>query len=124
MSTPTTVPHHSAGFLSTSPKKLLIAGDWVAAGINEYAAANGIGFIHWAPISAGELAKPGGVLDDAAKKLGATTSQVALAWLLKRSPVMMPIPGTGSVAHLEENLGARDLVLDDATFDAIDAAAR
>ncbi|MDF2497342.1 MAG: oxidoreductase, partial [Arthrobacter koreensis] len=66
----------------------------------------------------------GGVLDDAARKLGASTSQVALAWLLKRSPVMMPIPGTGSVAHLEENLGARDLVLDDETFEAIDAAAR
>jgi len=90
----------------------------------EYATANGIGFIPWAPISAGELAQPGGVLDDAARKLGASTSQVALAWLLKRSPVMMPIPGTGSVAHLEENLGARDLVLDDETFEAIDAAAR
>ncbi|MFZ3453528.1 aldo/keto reductase [Arthrobacter sp. 7Tela_A1] len=89
----------------------------------EYATANGIGFIPWAPVSAGELARPGGVLDVAAKKLGATTSQVALAWLLKRSPVMMPIPGTGSVAHLEENLGARDLVLDDAAFAEIDAAA-
>ncbi len=89
----------------------------------EYATAHGIGFIPWAPISAGELAEPGGVLDAAAKKLGATTSQVALAWLLQRSPVMMPIPGTGSVAHLEENLGARDLVLDAATFAEIDAAA-
>ncbi|MBD7996828.1 aldo/keto reductase [Arthrobacter sp. Sa2CUA1] len=89
----------------------------------DYATANGIGFIPWAPISAGELAQPGGVLDTAAKKLGATTSQVALAWLLRRSPVMMPIPGTGSVAHLEENLRAADLVLDAATYAEIDAAA-
>lgn len=89
----------------------------------DYAAANGIGFIPWAPISAGELAQPGGVLDAAAKKLGATTSQVALAWLLQRSPVMMPIPGTGSVAHLEENLGAGNLTLDAGTFAEIDAAA-
>lgn len=89
----------------------------------DYAEANGIGFIPWAPISAGELAQPGGVLDAAAKKLGATTSQVALAWLLQRSPVMMPIPGTGSVAHLEENLGAGNLTLDAGTFAEIDAAA-
>lgn len=89
----------------------------------DYATDNGIGFIPWAPISAGELAQPGGVLDEAAKKLNATTSQVALAWLLQRSPVMMPIPGTGSVAHLEENLGAGDLVLDADTFAEIDAAA-
>lgn len=89
----------------------------------DYATANGIGFIPWAPISAGELAQPGGVLDAAAKKLGATTSQVALAWLLQRSPVMMPIPGTGSVAHLEENLGAGNLTLDAGTFAEIDAAA-
>ena len=75
-----------------------------------YAEENGIGFIPWAPISAGELAQPGGPLDAAAKRLGATTSQVALAWLLRRSPVMMPIPGTGSVEHLEENLGAAAVV--------------
>ena len=82
----------------------------------EYAEENGIGFIPWAPISAGELARPGGPLDEAAKRLGATTSQVALAWLLRRSPVMMPIPGTGSVKHLEENLAAAGVVLDDATY--------
>ncbi|CEA09581.1 Putative oxidoreductase YdbC [Arthrobacter saudimassiliensis] len=90
----------------------------------EYAEANGIGFIPWAPISAGELAQPGGPVDDAARRLGATTSQVALAWLLRRSPVMMPIPGTGSVQHLEENMAAASLQLDDATFEELDAAGR
>lgn len=96
--------------------------DRTSEDVLDYATANGIGFIPWAPISAGELAQPGGPLDAAAKQLGATTSQVALAWLLRRSPVMMPIPGTGSVAHLEENMGAADLVLDDATFAELDAA--
>ena len=87
----------------------------------EYAEENGIGFIPWAPMSAGELARPGGPLDEAAKRLGATTSQVALAWLLRRSPVMMPIPGTGSVKHLEENLAAAAVVLDDATYAELEA---
>jgi aryl-alcohol dehydrogenase-like predicted oxidoreductase len=88
----------------------------------EYAEENGIGFIPWAPIAAGELARPGGPLDAAAKRLGATTSQVALAWLLRRSPVMMPIPGTGSIKHLEENLAAAGVVVDDATFAELQAA--
>ncbi|RAX16369.1 oxidoreductase [Pseudarthrobacter sp. AG30] len=89
-----------------------------------YSEENGIGFIPWAPISAGELAKPGGPLDEAAKRLGATTSQVALAWLLRRSPVMMPIPGTGSVAHLEENLAAAGLTLDDESYAGLEAAGK
>ncbi len=88
----------------------------------QYSEENGIGFIPWAPISAGELAQPGGPLDEAAQRLGATTSQVALAWLLRRSPVMMPIPGTGSVKHLEENLGAAGVTLDDAAFAELEAA--
>ncbi|MCQ1950885.1 aldo/keto reductase [Arthrobacter sp. zg-Y859] len=88
----------------------------------KYAEDNGIGFIPWAPISAGELAQPGGPVDEAAKRLNASTSQVALAWLLRRSPVMMPIPGTGSIGHLEDNLGAADISLDDATFAELDAA--
>lgn len=87
-----------------------------------YSEENGIGFIPWAPISAGELAQPGGPLDEAAKRLGATTSQVALAWLLRRSPVMMPIPGTGSVKHLEENMGAAGISLDDDTYAELEAA--
>jgi pyridoxine 4-dehydrogenase len=89
-----------------------------------YSEDNGIGFIPWAPISAGELAKPGGPLDEAAKRLGATTSQVALAWLLRRSPVMMPIPGTGSVAHLEENMAAAGITLDDDTYAELEAAGK
>ncbi|MCQ6269500.1 aldo/keto reductase [Pseudarthrobacter sp. R1] len=87
-----------------------------------YSEENGIGFIPWAPISAGELAQPGGPLDEAAKRLGATTSQVALAWLLRRSPVMMPIPGTGSVKHLEENMAAAGITLDDDTYAELEAA--
>ncbi|MDQ0823895.1 pyridoxine 4-dehydrogenase [Arthrobacter sp. B2I5] len=89
-----------------------------------YSEENGIGFIPWAPISAGELAQPGGPLDEAAKRLGATTSQVALAWLLRRSPVMMPIPGTGSVQHLEENMAAADITLDDDTYAELEAAGK
>ncbi len=87
-----------------------------------YSEENGIGFIPWAPISAGELARPGGPLDEAAKHTGATTSQVALAWLLRRSPMMMPIPGTGSVKHLEENLAAASVTLDDETYAQLEAA--
>jgi pyridoxine 4-dehydrogenase len=87
-----------------------------------YSEENGIGFIPWAPISAGELARPGGPLDEAAKRLSATTSQVALAWLLRRSPVMMPIPGTGSVQHLEENLAAAGVSLDEDTYAELEAA--
>jgi pyridoxine 4-dehydrogenase len=90
----------------------------------EYAEANGIGFIPWAPISAGELAQPGGPLDEAAKRLGATTSQVALAWLLRRSPVMMPIPGTGSVQHLEENMAAAAVRIDDETYAELETASK
>lgn len=88
----------------------------------EYCEAQGIGFIPWAPISAGELAKPGGPVAEAAEKAGATPSQVALAWLLRRSPVMLPIPGTGSIEHLEENIGAASVQLDDASYEAIAAA--
>jgi pyridoxine 4-dehydrogenase len=87
-----------------------------------YSEENGIGFIPWAPISAGEPARPGGPLDEAAKRLGATTSQVALAWLLRRSPVMMPIPGTGSVQHLEENMAAAGVTLDDDMYAELEAA--
>jgi len=89
----------------------------------EHCAEHGIGFIPWAPISAGELARPGGPVDRAAERLGATASQVALAWLLHHSPVIMPIPGTASLEHLEENMGAARLQLDDATYAELTAAA-
>lgn len=90
----------------------------------EYCEAEGIAFIPWAPVASGDLAKPGGVLDEISKQHGATHSQLALAWLLRRSPVILPIPGTGSVAHLEENVAARDVVLTDEEYDALTAAGR
>lgn len=83
----------------------------------------GIGFIPWHPVGAGELAKPGGLVHDIAEGLDATAAQVALAWLLQRSSIMLPIPGTSSVAHLEENLAAAELKLDLSTVAALDDAA-
>ncbi|MBA2637934.1 MAG: aldo/keto reductase [Solirubrobacterales bacterium] len=83
----------------------------------------GIGFIPWFPLAAGDLAKPGGPVADAARRHDATPGQVALAWLLRRSPVMLPIPGTGSVAHLEENVAAADLQLGDDEVDRLEQAA-
>jgi len=74
--------------------------DRSSADVLDYCAAQGIGFVPWAPVSAGQLARPGGPVAAAAKELDATPSQVALAWVLQRSPVMLPIPGTGSVEHL------------------------
>jgi len=85
----------------------------------EYCESQGIGFIPWFPLATGGLARAGGQLDEIARKLGAAPSQIALAWLLKRSPVMLPIPGTGSVQHLEENTRAADLELSDEDFEAL-----
>src|SRR5215831_7777740 len=91
----------------------------------DYCQANGIGFIPYYPLGGdGELTRPGGVLDKIAKARGATPGQVALAWLLKRSPVMLPIPGTSKVAHLEENVAAASVTLTDAEFAALDVRRR
>jgi aryl-alcohol dehydrogenase-like predicted oxidoreductase len=90
----------------------------------DHCAAHGIGFIPWFPLAAGDLAKPGTALDAIVRKTGATPSQVALAWVLKRSPVMLPIPGTSQVAHLEENVAAAAITLSDADFQALDAQAK
>ena len=87
-----------------------------------YCDREGIAFIPWFPVAAGELARPGGVLDAIAKDHDATHAQLALAWLLRRSPVILPIPGTSSIAHLEENLGAAAVELSDAEYDALTAA--
>ena len=97
--------------------------DTRSADVLDHSTEHGIAFLPWAPISAGALAAPGGPVAQAAERLGATPSQVALAWLLKRSPVMVPIPGTGSVDHLEENMAAAELELDDDTYAEITAAA-
>jgi aryl-alcohol dehydrogenase-like predicted oxidoreductase len=89
-----------------------------------YCEKHDIGFIPWFPIAAGDLAKPGGVLDAAAKQHGTTVSQLALAWLLHRSPVIVPIPGTSSIAHLEENTAAASLKLKSEEWDAIEKSAK
>ena len=88
-----------------------------------YCAANHIGFIPWFPLAAGELTRPGGLVDGIASAHGGTTGQVALAWLLQRSPVILPIPGTLRVAHLEENVAAADLSLTPQEIAELDAAA-
>lgn len=90
----------------------------------EYCEANGIGFMPWFPLAAGELAKPGGIVGSIARTHGATPGQIALAWLLRRSPVMLPIPGTSRVSHLEENVAAAAITLSDEEFDQLDAASR
>ncbi len=82
----------------------------------------GIAFIPWFPIAAGKLAEPGGPVDDVVKATGATASQIALAWLLARSPVMLPIPGTSKVAHLEDNVAAAGVTLTDAQVAELTAA--
>jgi aryl-alcohol dehydrogenase-like predicted oxidoreductase len=90
----------------------------------DYCEANGIGFIPWFPLAAGDLAKPGSILDGIAKAHDATPGQIALAWALKRSPVMLPIPGTSKVAHLEENVAAVNITLSDQEFTALDRQGR
>jgi pyridoxine 4-dehydrogenase len=72
----------------------------------DYCTREGIGFIPWYPIAAGKLAEPGGVVDELSKKYDATAAQMALAWLLARAQVILPIPGTSKVKHLEDNMGA------------------
>lgn len=85
---------------------------------------NNIGFIPWYPLAAGDLARPGSVLDTIARQKGAAPGQIALAWVLKRSPVMLPIPGTGKLKHLEENTLAAAIELSAAEFEALDQAGR
>jgi hypothetical protein len=88
----------------------------------EAATSQGIGFIPWFPLAAGPLAAPDGPLQLVATNHRATPSQLALAWLLKRSPAMLPIPGTSSVAHLEENVAAAAIALSDDEFEALSIA--
>jgi pyridoxine 4-dehydrogenase len=90
----------------------------------DYSAANGTGFIPWFPLATGALAKPGGPLASLAAKRGATPSQLALAWLLHRSPVMLPIPGTSTVSHLEDNVAAAGIALSEDEYAALEAAVR
>jgi aryl-alcohol dehydrogenase-like predicted oxidoreductase len=96
--------------------------DRASEDVLEYAQRENLGFIPWNPVTAGKLARPGGPLDAIASKHGATPAQLALAWLLRRSPVMLPIPGTSSVAHLEENLGAAQVDLTDEEYASLSTA--
>jgi aryl-alcohol dehydrogenase-like predicted oxidoreductase len=89
----------------------------------DYCEQEGLGFIPWFPLATGKLARDGGPLDEAASKHDRSPSQLALAWLLRRSPVMLPIPGTSSVAHLEDNCSAATIELTDEEFEALSDAA-
>ncbi|WP_201722850.1 aldo/keto reductase [Caulobacter sp. BP25] len=88
----------------------------------DYCEANGIGFIPWFPLASGGLAQPGGLVDALARAKGASASQIALAWMLKRSPSIIAIPGTSRVKHLEENVAGGAVVLTDEEFEALNTA--
>ncbi|MGN6091821.1 MAG: aldo/keto reductase [Luteibacter jiangsuensis] len=111
-------------FKVVTVQNLYNLGNRQSEAVLDYCTERGIGFIPWFPLAAGELAKEGSVLSSIAKKLGATDGQVALAWLLKRSPVMLPIPGTGSADHLEENIKGASLELSQEDFEALEHAVK
>ena len=90
----------------------------------QYCEQHNIAFIPWFPLAAGELTKPGSILDNLAKTHKATMSQVAIAWLLHRSPVMLPIPGTSKVKHLEENVASAELQLSDQEWQSLEEATK
>lgn len=87
----------------------------------DYCTAEGIGFIPWYPLAAGNLIQPGTLVDALCQKYGATPGQIAIAWLLKRSPVMLPIPGTSKQSHLEQNVAALNLHLSDEDISALNS---
>jgi pyridoxine 4-dehydrogenase len=89
----------------------------------EYCEQHKLAFIPWFPVAAGKLAQPGGALDKAAQQHQATVAQLSIAWLLHRSPVMLPIPGTSSVKHLEENIASADVHLSPEEWKAIESSA-
>ena len=102
-----------------SVQNLYNLADRKSEAVLDYCEQHNIGFIPWFPVASGDLARPGGPLDSAAKQHQATVAQLALAWLLQRSPVMLPIPGTSSVAHLEENVAAANVALTKEEYDAL-----
>jgi aryl-alcohol dehydrogenase-like predicted oxidoreductase len=99
-------------------------GDRQHDDVVEYCTNHNLAFIPWFPVAAGKLAQPGGKLDAAAKSHGVTVSQLSLAWLLRRSPVILPIPGTTSIKHLEENIAAAEVQLTDSEWQEVENAAR
>lgn len=111
-------------FKVTTVQNLYNLGNRQSEAVVDYSHKHGIGFIPWFPLAAGELAKEGSVLTGIAKRLGATAGQVALAWLLKRTPVMLPIPGTGSPDHLEENIAGGSLELSQDDYEALEHAGK
>jgi pyridoxine 4-dehydrogenase len=111
-------------FKVATVQNLYNLGNRQSEAVVDYADKHNIGFIPWFPLAAGELAKEGSVLSKIAKRLDATDGQVALAWLLKRSPVILPIPGTGSPDHLEENVKGASLKLSQEDFEALEHAVK
>jgi pyridoxine 4-dehydrogenase len=107
-----------------SVQNLYNIGDRQHEDVLDYCTKHKLAFIPWFPVAAGKLAHPGGKLDAAAKRDGATVSQLSLAWLLQHSPVMLPIPGTSSVEHLEENIAAAGVTLSAAEWKEIEGAAK
>ncbi|WAJ28687.1 aldo/keto reductase [Antarcticirhabdus aurantiaca] len=98
--------------------------DRTSEAVLDHCEAKGIGFIPWYPLAAGSLARSGTILDETARRHGASPGQIALAFVLRRSPVMLPIPGTSNVAHLEQNVAAAGIALSDEEFGALDAEGR
>jgi aryl-alcohol dehydrogenase-like predicted oxidoreductase len=111
----------SKHFRVATVQNLYNLGNRQSEAVLDHCEQHQIGFIPWFPLAAGSLARPGSPLADVATRLGASPSQVALAWVLRRSPVMLPIPGTSRVQHLEENTAAAQLQLTDEDFTALDA---
>jgi aryl-alcohol dehydrogenase-like predicted oxidoreductase len=111
------------GFKVATVQNLYNLADRSSEDVLDTCEQQGIGFIPWFPLAAGSLAKPGSVLDGISKRHGSSPSQIALAWLLRRSPVMLPIPGTGKVKHLEENVAGADIQLSETDFAELSALA-
>lgn len=105
-----------------SVQNLYNLGDRQHEDVVQYCDRNGLAFIPWFPVAAGKLTQPGGKLDGIAKRHGTTIAQISIAWLLHRSPIILPIPGTSSVAHLEENLKAAAISLSAAEMQEIEEA--
>ena len=111
-------------FKVATVQNLYNLGDRSGEAVLDYCEANGVGFIPWRPLAVGGLARAGSALDAVARKHGVPHSRIALAWMLRRSPVMLPIPGTGKVAHLEDNVAAAAVELSQADFEALDVGGR
>ncbi|AQS87858.1 aldo/keto reductase [Neoasaia chiangmaiensis NBRC 101099] len=119
-----TIEKASQFFKVTTTQNRFNLVDRKSEDVLDYCTKNGIGFIPWAPLAAGDLARPGTDLDKIARDRNADPGQIALAWLLKRSPVILPIPGTGSADHLEENVRAVDIELSDDEMKTLDTQGR